>query len=129
MRDFECTASMTYQAAEPSVAARDLIANIQWNPEWFVQVKDLDSGRKFTVDTLTGAIEPIPEPSPLTSKKIQTITVKDPDSGLDVDVDVVIIKLSNGAMMGVDESFLANTDEPLYSPYDKGDIEINVDQI
>ena len=60
------------------------------------------------------------------AKRVQSIKVKDPDTNNMV--DVVIVKLSNGAMMGIDESFLANTDEPVYSPYGLGE-EICVDDI
>jgi hypothetical protein len=60
------------------------------------------------------------------AQRVKTITVTDPDSNLPV--EVVIVKLETGGMMGIDESFLANTDEPVYSCFDKG-IEVNVDDI
>jgi hypothetical protein len=50
---------------------------------------------------------------------IKTITVTDPDCG--VDVEVSIYKLETGGMIGVDESFLTNTNEPVYSPFDFGE--------
>lgn len=59
-------------------------------------------------------------------KRVKTITVKDPDTKLPV--EVVIVKLETGGMMGIDESFLANTDEPVYSAFDKG-VELNVDEL
>ncbi len=59
-------------------------------------------------------------------KKVKTVTVIDPDSKLPV--DVVIIKLETGGMMGIDESFLANTDEPVYSCFDKG-VMLDVDDV
>lgn len=52
-------------------------------------------------------------------KHIQTITVTDPDSG--GPVEVAIYKMETGGMVGIDESFLMNTDEPVYSPYDLGE--------
>jgi hypothetical protein len=55
---------------------------------------------------------------------IKTITVTDPDSGLGVEVS--IYKLETGGMIGVDESFLANTNEPVYSPFDLGE-ELDLD--
>jgi hypothetical protein len=57
-------------------------------------------------------------------KFIKTITVTDPDS--QGEVQVAIYKLDNGGMIGVDESFLANTDEPVYSPFDSG-VELDLD--
>lgn len=55
---------------------------------------------------------------------IQEITVTDPDSKLPV--EVTIVKLSNGSVMGIDSSFLSNTDEPLFSPYDRPRVEIHL---
>lgn len=49
-------------------------------------------------------------------KFVKSITVFDEDSRAEVQVS--IYKLETGGMIGVDESFLANTDEPVYSPYD-----------
>jgi hypothetical protein len=49
-------------------------------------------------------------------KFVQQISVIDPDTKLQVEIDV--FKLENGAMVAIDSSFLANTDEPVYSPYD-----------
>ncbi len=51
-------------------------------------------------------------------KFLQSITVIDPDTNGEVQVS--IYKLDNGGMIGVDESFLANTDEPVFSPFDLG---------
>lgn len=51
-------------------------------------------------------------------KFLQSITVIDPDTNGEVRVS--IYKLDNGGMIGVDESFLANTDEPVFSPFDLG---------
>lgn len=59
-------------------------------------------------------------------KKVKTIVVKDPDTKLPV--HVVIVKLDTGGMMGIDESFLANTDEPVYSCFDKN-VHIDVDEL
>jgi hypothetical protein len=51
-------------------------------------------------------------------KQLQVITVIDPDTK--APVEVAIFKLETGGMVGIDESFLANTEEPVYSPFDKG---------
>ena len=51
-------------------------------------------------------------------KFVKSITVLDPDSKMDVEVQ--IFKLETGGMIGIDESFIANTDEPIFSPFDKG---------
>jgi hypothetical protein len=60
------------------------------------------------------------------AKKVQTITVIDPDTKFPV--NVIIAKLDNGAMVGIDESYLANTEEPVYTPYQKAK-QINVDEL
>lgn len=52
-------------------------------------------------------------------KFIRQLTVEDPDSHLDVEIS--IFKLETGGMVGLDSSFLMNTDEPIYSPYDFGE--------
>jgi hypothetical protein len=63
-------------------------------------------------------------------KFVKTIVVNDDDVkdefGNGVLVEISIFKLETGGMIGVDESFLANTDEPVYSPYDNG-VELNLD--
>lgn len=41
---------------------------------------------------------------------------------------VNIYRLEGGSLIGIDESFLANTDEPIYSPYDVG-IEIDTSNL
>ena len=58
------------------------------------------------------------------AKHIKTIQVTDPDSKLKV--SLAIYKLATGGIVGIDESFLANTEEPVYSPFDKG-VEIKID--
>ena len=56
-------------------------------------------------------------------KLIDSVTAIDPHSG--EEVKVAIYLLTTGAMVGVDESFLENTDNPIWSPYDLGD-ELNL---
>mgnify|MGYP000645586172 CR=1 FL=1 len=52
---YECQVAFTYEATDPVDAARQLIANIQINPNWFVTVTDTDNPEhKFSVDTETG---------------------------------------------------------------------------
>lgn len=58
------------------------------------------------------------------AKHIKTIQVVDPDTKLKVAVG--IYKLKTGGIVGIDESFLANTEEPVYSPFDKG-VELKID--
>lgn len=57
-------------------------------------------------------------------KTIKTITVIDPDSKAPVEVS--IIKLETGGMIGIDESFLSNTEDDIYSPFDKA-VKIDLD--
>lgn len=55
---------------------------------------------------------------------VMTVEVTDPDTKLPV--NVAIYKLDNGAMVGIDESYIANTDDAIMSPYDNG-TELNLD--
>ena len=48
---------------------------------------------------------------------VAEVEVLDPDSQLQVEVS--IFKLEGGPMMGVDTAFLDNTDDPVFSPYDR----------
>ena len=53
---------MSYDATDPVDAANQFIANIQTNPNWYVQVRErrLDGslmGKIVTVDTETGETE------------------------------------------------------------------------
>lgn len=63
-------------------------------------------------------------------KFIKSIVVTDDDVkdefGNGSPVEISIYKLTTGAMVGIDASFLANTDEPVYSPYDNG-VELDLD--
>ena len=54
---YECTVSMVYIAEDPVDAAKQLVDNIAGVPTWFVNVKDLETGREFVVDTESGEIE------------------------------------------------------------------------
>jgi len=58
------------------------------------------------------------------SKFITIITVIDPDTSAPVDVE--IRKLENGAMVGLDGSFLEQDVGPVYSPYDWNTEEIEI---
>ncbi len=51
-------------------------------------------------------------------KEVCIVTVKDPDSNLDVDVQ--IIKEEGGAMIGVDASYLEQDVGPVISPVGNG---------
>ena len=57
-------------------------------------------------------------------KYIRTVIIADPDSGLDV--HIAIYKLDNAGMVGIDESYLENTDGPVFSPFDYG-VELDLD--
>jgi len=59
-------------------------------------------------------------------KTVKSIEVLDPDTNMMV--EVLIVKLETGGMVGIDESYLSNTDEPVYSPYDKN-TEIDVSEV
>jgi hypothetical protein len=58
------------------------------------------------------------------TKFVKEVVVTDPDEGFPV--HVAIYKLENGGMVGIDSSFLENTDEPVYCPFDK-DIELEIE--
>ena len=52
--------SFTYDTDSPEEAAKQFIANIQNNPNWFVGVREVaPEGKSFTVDTETGNCEEI----------------------------------------------------------------------
>lgn len=61
----------------------------------------------------------------ITSTFIMELPLIDPDTKLPVSLS--IYKLSNGAVVGIDSSFLENTDEPVYSPYDEEKVEITIE--
>ena len=57
-KTYECTVSFTYDTDSPEEAAREFIANIQNNPNWFVGVREVaPEGKSFTVDTESGEVE------------------------------------------------------------------------
>ena len=49
--------SFTVETDSPTEAANEFIANIQNNPNWFVNVRNVNTNEKFTVDTETGECE------------------------------------------------------------------------
>lgn len=51
-------------------------------------------------------------------KVITTVTITDPDTNLPV--EVTIVKEEGGGMFGIDSSYLANTEEPILSPFGNG---------
>lgn len=57
---------------------------------------------------------------------VTSVNVVDPDSK--AIVNVIIAKMETGGMIGIDASFLENTEENVYSPYDKG-VKLNVDNL
>lgn len=57
-----------------------------------------------------------PDPESVNGRHVAEVTVVDPDTGLPV--EVAIIKLETGGMMGVDSSYF-NEDQPIYSPFDE----------
>jgi len=60
----------------------------------------------------------------ITGKFVKEVEIIDPDTKAPVTVS--IFKLETGGMIGIDESFIANTDLPIYSPFDKN-IELDLD--
>lgn len=52
------------------------------------------------------------------AKELQVVIVTDPDSGLPVEVQ--LLKLDTGGIIGVDGSYLANEVGDVYSPFDPG---------
>jgi hypothetical protein len=57
--------------------------------------------------------------SHVTAVKVTEITVTDPDTNLPVEVSI-FKEVESGGMFGVDSSFLANTEEPVYSVFGNG---------
>jgi len=54
---YQCKISMVYEASSPAEAAKMLVANIATNPNWYVEVNQIDGERSFTVDTETDEVE------------------------------------------------------------------------
>jgi hypothetical protein len=54
---YECKLSMSYKASSPAEAAEKLLANVATNPNLYVDVKEIDGDRSFTVDTENGEVE------------------------------------------------------------------------
>ena len=48
---------MSYKASSPAEAAEMLLANVATNPNWYVDVKEIDGDRSFTVDTENGEVQ------------------------------------------------------------------------
>lgn len=53
---------------------------------------------------------------------IQKLTVTDPDYNTPVEIE--IYKLDSGGIIGIDSSYI-ESEEPIYSPFDKG-FEVNI---
>lgn len=69
----------------------------------------------------------MPGKNQIKSKFVQFVTVIDPDSGGEVEIE--IRKMESGMMVGIDGSWLAEEENPVYSPYDKDhEIEIPDDE-
>jgi len=56
-KHYECLVSFSYDAKNPVEAAKQFIANIQANPNWYVQVREIKTGKAVIVDTKTSKIE------------------------------------------------------------------------
>ena len=64
---------------------------------------------------IESAINDIPDPVEATTTQVKEIVVTDPDTNLPV--HVTILKEEGGGMLGVDSSFLLNTEEDVHSPF------------
>lgn len=54
---YECRISQSYLAKDPADAAKQLLDNIATNPNWYVEVKEIDGKASFTVDTETDEVQ------------------------------------------------------------------------
>jgi len=79
--------------------------------DWDGDVFEDEEGDKFDRIILQGI-------QPIKAKFVQEVEVLDPDTGLAV--DVAIIKLETGGMIGIDSSYISQEGGPLYSPFDEG---------
>lgn len=61
----------------------------------------------------------------INTKQISRVKVIDPDTKNEV--EVTILKLETGGIIGIDSSFLENTDEDVYSPFDKN-VKLNIEE-
>lgn len=50
--------------------------------------------------------------------QLGTVTLTDPDTYLPVEL-TILKDTASGAIVGIDTSFLTNTNEPVYSPYNR----------
>lgn len=48
---YECTISMTYNVPDPATAAGEFIDNLNMHRAWFVQVVEVGTEKRYTVDT------------------------------------------------------------------------------
>lgn len=55
---YECKISFTYDAESPEDAARQFMANIP-NADWYVEAKEIGTGKITVVDTETWETQPL----------------------------------------------------------------------
>lgn len=54
---YEANISMTYTTHSPEEAAKLFLDNLRMHTDWFVEVKCVDTGEKFTVDSADWEVE------------------------------------------------------------------------
>jgi hypothetical protein len=54
------------------------------------------------------------------TKFVQHVTVRDPDTGLDVELEIRK-DVATGALVGLDGSYLGQDVGPIYDPYNRGE--------
>ena len=107
----------------PSTITMDTIERIVESVDDFEQYLD-EEWALANVDKFKELNNSLSKPKTIKGKLVHHHTVIDPDTG--GKVVVCIVKLEIGGMIGIDASFLENTEEPIYSPFDKN-IELDLD--
>jgi len=107
----------------PSTITMDTIERIVESVDDFEQYLD-EEWALANVDKFKELNNSLSKPKTIKGKLVHHHTVIDPDTG--GEVVVCIVKLETGGMIGIDASFLENTEEPVYSPFDKN-IELDLD--
>lgn len=104
---------------DATIEIRDYDVPDDWDPT--DQECDYDSqGDRYQRVMLQG--EPV---GPIKGRLVEEVTVTDLDRKLPIDVE--IIQLETGGMIGVDSSYLEQEAGPVYSPFDAG-VEVKIEE-
>jgi len=108
-----------YQQSEFSPYCLFTVGYYEPNGEWMPESdhEDKIQAANRTILLNGGVPEDPNDLNTIKTKNVSTVTVTDPDSKLPVDIQ--ILKMESGAMVGIDASFIEQDTGDIYSPYDK----------